>query len=183
MILSNWKKINSCIPFGSSSSIPGSVTLTALSNVSKTFNLAGNTSPILALRPIELVDDTSNISTCYARDSASNYQAVNIICGSGNTQPTVDDYCLESPLALSCISIGYTPLKDENNNYIGKQLTKTWQNNTGSSVTVNEIGALLNVSTTAGTASNQILIERTVLETPVTVANGDSITLALKILV
>jgi len=182
MILSNWKKLNSCVPEASSSSVPGSITLKALDGSNNAFSLAGNSSVNYGIRPIQVVDNTSNINTCTITSSSSLYQNVNIICGSGNTQPTEDDYCLELPLALSYVSRGYNPLKNENNNYIGRQLIKTWQNNTGSSVTINEIGAFVNVGTSS-IASNQILIERTVLETPVTVANGDSITLALKILV
>lgn len=103
--------------------------------------------------------------------------------GSGNTAPTENDYCLESPIDLGFSGKSYcTPILDENNNIIGTQNSVTYINNTGSEVTIREIGTYWCAFFTNASAVSWFLIERTVLETPVVVPVNGTVTIAFNML-
>lgn len=100
-------------------------------------------------------------------------QAV-IACGSGNTNPTVDDYCLESPVnTLSRISTSCVMNATYENNFL-ETITSTMQNDTSSDITVTEIGAM-------GGTSNNVLIAREVIDPVVIPANGGQKTFTVTI--
>ena len=87
--------------------------------------------------------------------------------GSGNTAPTADDYNLENELtSLTCTSASMS-----NTSEMSKQFTATFSNQTGEDVTVKEVGWF--VSSYYSTTKTK-LFERTVLDTPVTIPNGES---------
>ena len=135
------------------------------------------------LRSICQVDSSNSINSCTGTGtSGQGYvtQQVNLICGSGNTAATESDYYLETPLSLTYVGTNITVLKN-NNVPVGRNLQKIWSNNTGSPVTVSEVGALIRTSSSTS-GGNIVMIERTVLENPVTLANGDTITVSLKIM-
>lgn len=124
-----------------------------------------------------------------ARPTPSTVSSLGDICldiGSGNTAPTENDYCLESP-----IDLGYsgksdcTPILDENNNIIGTQNSVTYINNTGSEVTIREIGTYWYANFAYGSSASYrswFLIERTVLETPIVVPVNENVTIAFNML-
>ena len=124
-----------------------------------------------------------------SRPISSTSATVGDICldiGSGNTAPTENDYCLESP-----IDLGYsgksncTSILDENNNIIGTQNSVTYINNTGSEVTIREIGTYLYsgyAPQSGSTYKSWFLIERTVLETPIVVPVNGTVTIVFNML-
>lgn len=89
----------------------------------------------------------------------------NIFTGSGSTTPTVNDYTLETPVLLTyssgSISISGT----------SRVINHTLANNTGNSVTINEV-----VLTLTQGQSARFMLDRTVLANPVTIPDGGSYT-------
>lgn len=101
------------------------------------------------------------------------YNGFILFVGTGDTAPAVTDYKLATPATLDVTSASCT------HNTNGKTyVQRTFQNNTGADVTIKELGCYIfksvanQLSSTPST--NAVMIGRTVLETPVTIANGDS---------
>lgn len=119
-------------------------------------------------------------------DISSNTSAHNIgiYIGTGNTAPTADDYTLESPLTSSSVSRTSTSpnssaILDENNNVIGVRRMVTYQNITSDNIVVKEIGTFWNdFYDSSGSNHALFLIERTVLDEPVTLEPNGTITVA-----
>lgn len=117
---------------------------------------------------------------------ATSYNASGICVGSGNTPPTEDDYRLESIITSGISgSVSYNFGADENDNpYI---IYNVIINNTSSNeITINEIGIVQTVQCTnkkgaSSTSSCRCLIDRTVLDEPVTIPAGDSKAIIYKI--
>lgn len=175
MTTKNWRAIN-CLKALNPQNFPYNIILTNVNGVDTTVSSSGT----YGSKPVTTIDeiDTSsnnNICTSYT----GQYQYVNIVAGSGNRPASEDDYMLETPLSLTYSGKTIVPIYDENHLPIGVNFVKTWINNTGADVTIREIGALLNFGT-SNSASTTILIERTVLETPVVVASGDTVSLSFK---
>lgn len=99
--------------------------------------------------------------------------------GTGNTQATENDYNLESRITsgLTASSPAVTYDVDENGNPY-KEFLFTLTNTTNSDITVAEIGYFQQVYTStskgANTSTTTIMLDRTVLSTPVTVPANDS---------
>lgn len=101
-----------------------------------------------------------------------------VIFGNGTTAPTVDDYKLsgDAVTGLSSSNVTYTTSSESVNGT--KQLTVVYtiSNTTGAAITIGEIGLLQYVGTAASSSGSStyrsVLIERTVLEEPVTIPAG-----------
>lgn len=102
------------------------------------------------------------------------YNGFVLFVGTGTTEPTAEDFKLATPLTLDVASASCI------HNANGKTyVARTFTNNTGSDVTVKELGCYVFKSVASCTSSNcpstpVVMIGRTVLDTPVTIANGDS---------
>jgi hypothetical protein len=129
--------------------------------------------------------NSSNVDTGVRINS---YNNPGIWVGSGLTPPTPADYCLESRITSGmsgAVQIDNTYLDANGNPQLKMIVTLT---NTGStSITVGEIGFFQNVqmannASGSGSSSNLVMIDRTVLNTPVTIPAGESaaITYTLK---
>lgn len=101
-----------------------------------------------------------------------------IILGNGTTEPTPEDYCLQSQITenLSCDSVSVS------RNTTTKTYTATFSNSGTSPITVTEIGYV----SRAGYGANPIaydnfLMDRTVLETPITIPTGESRTVTYEL--
>lgn len=98
-----------------------------------------------------------------------------IFLGTGDTAEKEGDYCLASPVKLTPTSAAC--LQDANGKTV---VQRSFTNGTGADVTVKEIGLYLFGSKsgfyTAGSNPDNslVMIARKVLETPVTIANGDT---------
>ena len=99
-------------------------------------------------------------------DSNSSYplNKISIVIGSGDVAPTYDDYKMGNPLNLSTVTQSYST--------DGGVMTfvKTFKNDSGSEVTVKEVGLF----GTPGIYSYCVVLTRTVLSSPVTIANGET---------
>lgn len=113
------------------------------------------------------------------------------LVGTGTTEPTADDYVLESDVTSSfanvSTSVNYTT--DEDGHFVA---TMTWAgtNTSGQDITITEIGArkpLYKSSTaTVGvsdvtTTASQCLMIRHILQTPVTVEAGSGTSITIQI--
>ena len=93
-----------------------------------------------------------------------------VILGTGTTTPTLDDYCLSGDMITTfTYSKNVTVTSDESGVTITALYTIT---NTGSSAfTIGELG-LIAATYSSTSTSNKCLVERTVLDTPVTIPAG-----------
>lgn len=97
---------------------------------------------------------------------------VNIKVGTGNTEATEDDYDLDnvnSDIICDSIVSGLT----SNNT---KTYTATFSNPTANDIQVKEMGlyAGLSIYNGSSTSNNYVLLDRTVLSTPITIPAGES---------
>lgn len=88
---------------------------------------------------------------------------IEMLFGSGKTPPTEDDYKMENRITLTFVSASQSNGDD---NFI-KSFTGTYINNTGSQVSISELGLCL-VSDT-----KVILLARIVLSSTVTIEQGE----------
>lgn len=104
-----------------------------------------------------------------------------IVFGSGTTAPTIDDIDLEnrikSGLSISCGGLNVGKVAD--GQYCA-WAAHTVTNTSEEEITISEIGILTNF-VTSNTANAAILMERTVLDEPVTIAPGEQKIITYKI--
>ena len=105
-----------------------------------------------------------------------------ILLGTGTTAPTADDYCLESQITenLSCDSVSVSRTTTT------KTYTATFSNSGTSDMTVTEIGYALRMCYYIRSSSDtykydNFLMDRTVLDTPVTIPAGESRTVTYEL--
>lgn len=92
--------------------------------------------------------------------------------GSGTTQPTINDYALETPILNATIEIHGNDVAYYNNKY---SLTYTLTITASENTTINEIGMLRNFkSSSSSTTSFEILFGRGVFDEPINLATGES---------
>lgn len=119
-----------------------------------------------------------NPSTYYTNTNSGVYVDI----GFGDTPPTSNDYKLEDSNAcdtptLTFISNGYP--SNYTYPYI-RNVTTTYVNNSGSDVTVKEIG-LVQKGSTANNNEQNVLITRNVLDTPIVVPNGSQVSFTVSL--
>jgi len=118
---------------------------------------------------------------------SGSYASVGVAFGSGSTAATENDYTLENQVTGIT---GTTPtivtfFDSVNMKYVAR-LDYVISNDTGASITISEIGLFVrfNTATTQGDSASSslarrysFLIDRTVLDAPVTIPNGDAATI------
>ena len=112
--------------------------------------------------------DLINTLSFAGNDSTSN--TVYMTVGTGTTEPTEDDYNLETPNEDITISTATQGVKSD---YSGKVYTFTLYNSTSDDITITEIG-LIGILTKWNTGHDHIMFDRTVLDTPITIPAGES---------
>ena len=97
--------------------------------------------------------------------------------GSGGTEPTENDYKLESPVLLTCLTAPTLVLGKYDLTY-----TLTLKNETGADATIREIALAMYVPAVTGSTANHsaIMLARRVLSNSVTVPNGGAYTFSWK---
>lgn len=94
---------------------------------------------------------------------------IGIAIGTGTTQPTQDDVELEAYSNL----ITYDSVVVNTTGEFKKTYTATISNNTSASITINEVGLVLAIYPYNDSAK-KILLERTVLSTPIVLGAGET---------
>ena len=117
--------------------------------------------------------DGNNGNFAFFGSWAGTSQPVYVAVGSGETEPTIDDYALETPLmsTLTRVSMEWQWGSWNTDNKLG-WVSTLWRNNTSAPVTVKEIA--LYMQGQYNDTSNTFCIARSVLETPVTIGVGDT---------
>lgn len=103
-----------------------------------------------------------------------------LMLGTGTTAPTADDYHLESPITtnLSCDSVSVSRTS------LTKTYTATFTNSGSSDITVTEVGFIvyiLYLYSNSNKKSDNFLMDRTVLDTPITIPAGESRTVTYEL--
>lgn len=119
-------------------------------------------------------------STTMGGSNTYYYEIGGVYFGSGATPPTKDDYCLESPVSSDTIAVSSgakTQLSQENGQYIfiGDFIVR---NKSDSAVNIQELGCFSQPMKSRGSTGLHTyylcLMERTVLDEPVTIPAGES---------
>ena len=113
--------------------------------------------------------------------------SIGVAFGSGSTAATENDYTLENQVTgINVTTPTLATFFDSVNMKYVARLDYTISNDTGASVTIAEIGLFVRFNTAPIQGDNAIntsanrysfLIDRTVLDTPVTIPNGDAATI------
>lgn len=91
-----------------------------------------------------------------------------IIIGSGTTPPTVDDYKLESQITSGITGSIASKFSDEGL----LVFTLTLNNTSSADITIGEVGYAAGVPTSSSSSGAAALLERTVLDEPITIPAG-----------
>lgn len=110
---------------------------------------------------------TSSPWGCYLGSIGSAYGVGTVLFGTGTTPPTVDDYALSGDVISTLVgTVDHSESYDNTERAVTEVYTLT---NTGdAAVTIGEVG----IFTSAGSSSKCIMLERTVLESPITIEPG-----------
>lgn len=183
-MLTSWgKKVVACARNGSYYYIPSVSATTTSKAYIEAKTLGGVT---VYISPIVQSGGVYNPITSAIVASGSS-ASVGVAFGSDGTTATENDYKLGSQ--ITGISVPTTPtvetvFDDVNHLYIAR-LDYAVSNNTGSDITIREIGVFsrFNSTTTRGNAASSsastrysIMMDRTVLDSPVTIPNGTAAT-------
>lgn len=165
MITQNLKNIQGYVFTGDTAV---STHITTISNQTKLSNTGNENSGILT--GIALANTDVDLSTdgCTASGLA-------VAIGTGTTTPTASDYTLATPISVSdvsCVSASNVYSEPSGERYI----TATFNNNTASDITINEVGLILDLYI-SGYFSYKILLDRQVLSSPVTIPANNEIAL------
>ena len=115
----------------------------------------------------------------YYFSNIPNAAGAGVVFGSGTTPATENDYNVESAI-LSGLSVPTpTVTYSYDNEKVARKLTYAVTNTSSSSITISEIGwrVKLNCTTSQGSGSTieeTVLMDRTVLDTPVTIPAGET---------
>ena len=142
--------------------------LTTISNQSEICNTGNENSRILT----GMASSSTNIDLSTDSCTAS---GLTIAIGTGTTTPTINDYTLATPISVSdvsCVSTSNVYSEQSGERYI----TATFNNNTASDITINEVGLILDLWISSY-FSYKILLDRQVLSSPVTIPANSEIAL------
>lgn len=123
------------------------------------------------------VDMTSSVSL---RTSGGTYSYPTIGIGSGGTQPSASDYCMESLITTISGTITASGVLSVNNGTLTKELIVSIVNTASSDITVREVGITMPIgrvsssSTDTGSLTADCLMDRTLLDEPITIPPGES---------
>lgn len=113
------------------------------------------------------MDGTSNEAERQSVWGTGVSNQLEVIVGTGNNPAAVTDIALQNRVNLTVVSnTSYNTVSDT----IGNGATTTLKNETGSSVTIREIGLM---GRRTSDNSYNVLLTRTVLNNPITLANGE----------
>ena len=139
---------------------------------------------------IGVKDLTGASATLYTQISSSssstpNYSLKNGLSarvGTGTTEPTLADVCLETDVTSSITNLNVTSSTQASSGVISTIITITGLNATASSITLSEIGITKQMATgyNAGMQYKTVMLIRSLLDNPLTVPAGEGFTLTFK---
>jgi len=132
---------------------------------------------------------TTNPGDRIAVNDGANDSSFGILIGSGTLTPTILDYSLSilipngtstGQMQYGAVNI-YSPTTNTSTNTGYLTVSRTFTNNSGSSVTVSEVGMAAFDGGFSGLPNQVYLILHDLLPTPITVPNGSSLTISYEI--
>ena len=164
MFTKNWYRIES-IPFHDSGYTAKSIGMVNFNNaaISGSYASAANQS---LLSKNNYCPYIGRLTT----NASLGYEVTGVIIGSGTTPPTIDDYKLENRITLSGITSSGSVSTTSDDGGITLISVLTIANNSGQEITIGECGIFTNNGSTGDAYC--ALIERTVLESPITIPAG-----------
>lgn len=155
-----------------------------LQSISKTSNYivtSGDLITSTSTSPLRIISSNTGITNYTTTDipTYSSADGIALLIGSGTTAPSSSDYTLEKIITSYTVSgqSTYVPASSATYDDVFLTITRVVKNETENSFTVSELGCFICNSTT----SNTMLIAREVLDTPVTIAPGDSYSFTMTI--
>ena len=113
-----------------------------------------------------------------------------ILIGTGDTPWDKDQYCLANQITGDVVTHGNMEIEDGTEGSVEPyvRLKRTFTNNSGSDITIKEVGLFFNYylykqAPTDETTNYNYMVIRDVLETPITLLNGDAITIKYEIFI
>lgn len=103
------------------------------------------------------------------------YTGISIILGSGDTQPTIKDVKLSNEVTRNLSYIAGSTSQEESSEY-SKLVSVTYKNNTANTVTVKEVGLMMQQTTPGYSNYRKALLGRVVLDAPIVMSPGDTYT-------
>jgi len=141
-------------------------------------DLNGPTMLSATLQPHKMGDTHSG-------SGASAYNGLFFSIGSGITSATIDDYALASNIDLTNFNIitGTNTLTTTDYNDTKRVMSQTWNYSGSTQIEINEIGLFYYwyAGTVSPFSNLELMLDRTVLDSPIIVNNGDTFTIALTI--
>lgn len=135
------------------------------------------------IKAVDGVTRDVNLSS-YANDILCDTKA-KIVLGSGNNDPTLNDYCIEDEIEGLTVISSVIPNRDSSgtlpydNNYI-LSATLTVKNNTNNPIVVKEVGYYAYFDSSCWGDNKYYMVARDVI-TPVTIAVGKTYTFSMTI--
>ena len=114
-------------------------------------------------------------SSSYAETNWSVRYGISLHIGTGTTDPLSNDYCLESDITSSMFNVQQTVNSIYSDGQFRTALTISGNNNTGSSITISEIGVVKSMYKFVAPSSygaTNILLSHDLLENQLIVPNG-----------
>lgn len=133
----------------------------------------GNTKPTTYVDGVKYLTPTKNVDSFYASlsrmSTTTGDSYPGIIIGTGNTPPTLDDYWLDGDMITSFASSVVTTFESDDNSSAVTALC-TITNSGSKAFTIREVG--LYGKPRGSVSSEPVLVERTVLDVPLTIEPG-----------
>lgn len=98
-------------------------------------------------------------------------ESAGVVLGTGTTAPTLDDYALSGNL-VNTYTYSATIKNESDENGLTTTALYTITNTGTSAITIGEIGLIADLTTNSSSATYKGLLERTVLDTPLTIEPG-----------
>lgn len=126
--------------------------------------------------PFSSATNTSLIATGDAKNNG-------VHIGSGTTAPSASDYCLENRISSGISVVNTVILYDGNKDASGNlksEIIYTVQNTSNNTITISEVGTVVqafgsvNQGVSTGNGNKYVLIDRTLLDTPLVLPAGES---------
>lgn len=116
------------------------------------------------------------------RSYSANYDGVCIYTGSGTTEPTAEDYNLESPYSDVQMTTCTGSSVDNSASTVSriKTYTATLENKAEENRTISEVGLMIGFPSSSS-EKVKLLMAREVLDNPITLEPGDTVTFTFRI--
>lgn len=127
------------------------------------------------------INDVAGTNLTDGAQLANNGNTVVVVCGSGTTAPTAADHHLENDNTASFTHVSTSCAVGITDGAVTRTFTRTLKNDTAADLTISEVGVVKATGISFDSKMYYVLIQRTVLASPVTVGAGKTATIQISI--